>query len=112
MAYPDDAPLPEVEVEEAVALVAAGVPLIDVREDYEWDAGHSPDAVSLPMSQLEHRLAELPDGSRFLVVCHSGARSARVTDFLVRDGYDAVNVAGGMLAWAAAGGAVVPTTEA
>jgi rhodanese-related sulfurtransferase len=97
--------LREIGADEALALVAAETPLIDVRERHEWDAGHAPQAVLLPMSELQDRLSELPDG-RFLVVCHSGARSARVTAFLSSEGRDAVNVAGGMVAWHLVGGEI------
>ncbi len=103
-------PIPETTVDNAIQAAASGVPLIDVREQQEWDAGHSPDAVLLPMSQLADRLDELPEGE-FLVICHSGGRSARVTEVLVQQGHEAVNVAGGMLAWQAAGGPVVPATS-
>ena len=101
-----DEELPEVTPEEAIALVAEGTILIDVREQDEWDAGHAPDARLVPLSQLQDRLAELPESARFLVVCHSGMRSMRATAFLRNDGFDAVNVTGGMVAWAAAGGAL------
>jgi rhodanese-related sulfurtransferase len=98
--------LPEVAPEEAIALVADGTLLVDVREQDEWDAGHAPDARLVPLSQLQERVAELPDDTRFLVVCHSGMRSMRATAFLRSEGLDAVNVTGGMVAWAAAGGAL------
>jgi rhodanese-related sulfurtransferase len=101
-----DDELPEVSAEEAIALVAAGTTLVDVREQSEWDAGHAPDALLVPLSELQQRVAELPDDSRFLVVCQVGGRSARATAFLTREGFDAVNVAGGMMAWSAAGGAL------
>jgi len=81
--------------------------LLDVREQHEWDLGHSPLATLIPMSQLQARIDELPIGRRLLVVCHSGQRSARVQAALVDIGYDAVNVAGGMIAWQLAGGEIV-----
>jgi rhodanese-related sulfurtransferase len=96
----------EVAADEAITLVAGNVPLVDVRERYEWDAGHAPQAVLLPMSELEDRLSELPEGE-FLLICHSGARSGRVAAFLAREGREAVNVNGGMVAWQQAGGPVV-----
>jgi rhodanese-related sulfurtransferase len=99
-------PIPEVTPQEAMDLVADGMLLVDVREQDEWDAGHYPDARLLPMSELQDRVAELPSDSRFLVVCHVGGRSARVTDYLIAQGYDAVNVLGGMAAWAQAGGEI------
>jgi rhodanese-related sulfurtransferase len=99
-----DEELPEVTPEEAIALVADGTILIDVREQAEWDAGHAPDARLVPLSELQDRVAELPENERFLVICHSGMRSMRATAYLRSDGFDAVNVTGGMVAWAAAGG--------
>ncbi len=97
---------------EAIGLVGAGTVLIDVREQHEWDAGHAPGATLLPMSEIEHRLGELPENGQFLVICHSGMRSERVTAFLLNDGFDAVNVQGGMLAWQAAGGEVTTSDAA
>ncbi len=102
--------LPETTAESAIVAVTVGTPLVDVREQHEWDAGHAPSAIFLPMSELSSRLDELPDGE-FLVMCHSGARSARVTEVLVEQGYSPVNVAGGILAWHAAGGDVVPSAS-
>lgn len=81
--------------------------LIDVREQQEWDRGHSPLAVHIPMSEFSSRIHEVPTGRRLLIVCRSGARSARVTSALLDAGYDAVNVAGGMIDWNRAGGDLV-----
>jgi rhodanese-related sulfurtransferase len=101
-----DDELPEVAPEEAVALVANGTLLVDVRERDEWDAGHAPDARLIPLSELQGRVAELPEDARFLVVCHAGSRSMRATAFLRAEGLDAVNVTGGMVAWVQSGGAL------
>lgn len=89
----------EITAEEAIAEVSKGAYLLDVREQHEWDAGHAPDAHLLPMSELNARVSEIPEGHEVLVVCHLGGRSAQVTDALRRNGYDAVNVLGGMVAW-------------
>lgn len=98
----------EVDPAAALALATAGsATLIDVRERSEWDLGHSPLATLLPMSSLREHLDQVPDDERILVVCHSGQRSARVAAALVDAGYDAASVAGGMIAWAEAGGQVV-----
>lgn len=78
------------------------VPLIDVREAHEFEAGHVPGAVNLPMSTLGEHLDELPDGA-FDVICQVGGRSARVVEALESRGYDATNVEGGTGEWAAAG---------
>ena len=80
-----------------------GAVLLDVREDDEWTAGHAPEARHLPMSQLTGRLDEVPAVDPLYVICRSGSRSARVVAFLSQQGVSAVNVAGGMQSWAAAG---------
>jgi rhodanese-related sulfurtransferase len=100
---PDGTPGGEVGAEQANSLVDAGALLLDVREDYEWGAGHVAGAVHIPLGQLAARAHELPGDRQVVVVCRSGARSARATAFLAISGFDAVNLAGGMQAWAAAG---------
>ncbi|MFN8026364.1 MAG: rhodanese-like domain-containing protein [Acidimicrobiia bacterium] len=99
--------MPEVEVEEAARLVEGGAFLLDVREPSEWDAGHSPAAVWIPLGELGARLDEVPTDRTVAVVCRSGGRSAAATDALVQSGIDAVNVAGGMKAWEGEGLPVV-----
>jgi rhodanese-related sulfurtransferase len=99
--------VPEIDVDAAIAaVVERGASLIDVREQWEWDAGHAPTATLIPMSELGNRLEELPEGE-ILVICHSGMRSARVVEALTELGHEAVNVTGGMMAWQAAGGPTV-----
>ena len=82
--------------------IPAGATLLDVREDDEWRAGHAPEAVHVPMSQFVARIGEVPPGP-LAVVCRVGGRSAQVTAYLRQHGHEAVNVAGGMLAWEAEG---------
>jgi len=77
--------------------------LLDVREDDEWDAGHAPDATHVPMTEIADRLDDVPDAAPLYVICRSGGRSARVTQFLNANGWEAVNVADGMLGWERAG---------
>jgi rhodanese-related sulfurtransferase len=85
----------------AVADLPADAVLLDVREDDEWAAGHAEGAAHVPMSAFTARLDEVPDADPVYVVCRSGARSAQVAAFLQRQGRAAVNVEGGMQAWAA-----------
>nr|WP_202500956.1 rhodanese-like domain-containing protein [Streptomyces sp. SID5785] len=91
----------------AVDELSEGDFLLDVREDDEWRAGHAAAALHIPMSDFVARFGELteaaPQDGRVHVVCRVGGRSAQVTAYLVQQGIDAVNVAGGMEAWAAAG---------
>ncbi len=100
-------PVPEVDAVEGRALVDGGALLLDVREPDEWEAGHAPDAQFLPLGQVQARVDELPTDRRIVAICRSGARSATVTEALNAWGYDAVNLAGGMRAWAGAGLPVV-----
>jgi len=97
----------EVTPAAAADLVRAGAPLIDVREEEEWSAGHVPDAVLIPMSQVEARMGELPTGEPAVIVCRSGGRSNTIVQLLASFGVKAVNLAGGMRAWEAAGLPVV-----
>ncbi|WP_018654284.1 rhodanese-like domain-containing protein [Actinomadura flavalba] len=89
------------------AVDAADVPadgyLLDVREQDEWDAGHAPEAVHIPMTELNDRAAEIPQDREVFVICRSGARSAQVTVALNQAGWLAKNVADGMQGWHASG---------
>jgi rhodanese-related sulfurtransferase len=77
--------------------------LLDVREYDEWEAGHAPAAVHIPMGELGERAAEIPRDREVYVICRSGMRSAQVTVALNNGGWTARNVDGGMQAWAGAG---------
>jgi rhodanese-related sulfurtransferase len=99
--------MPETSVAEAAILLEEGALLLDVREPEEWEAGHVPGALLIPMGMLGTRLGELPSDQAVVVICRSGHRSGIVTAALTRAGLEAVNLAGGMLAWAAEGRAVV-----
>lgn len=86
--------------------------LLDVREPYEWAAGHVPTATHIPLAQLSHRADEIPKDDTVYVICRSGARSARVAVALNGAGWQAVNVAGGMQDWAATGRPMVSDSGA
>lgn len=78
--------------------------VLDVREQDEWDAGHAPHAVHIPLGELPSRLDELPESDDPLpVVCRMGGRSARAVAWLGQQGFDVVNADGGMKAWESAG---------
>jgi len=100
---------PTVTVDE---LPAAAV-LLDCREDGEWAAGHIDGAVHIPMNEIPARLSagsnELRPERQIVVVCKVGGRSAHVAGWLNRNGYDALNLDGGMLAWATSGRPMITT---
>jgi len=96
---PGQCPIPQVGIEQ----LPAEPTVLDVREDDEWAAGHIDGAIHIPLTELPGRLHELPDADRLVVICRSGARSARATTYLQQIGIEAVNLDGGMKAWSAAG---------
>ena len=77
------------------------VVLIDVREPYEWNAGHLENATHIPMAQVPQRMADIPKDRDVVMICRSGARSERVRQYLAQTGYTRVkNLVGGMQRWA------------
>ena len=98
--------VPEVSAVDAETGSAPQI-LLDVRTAYEWEAGHAPNAQWIPLGDLEGARFSLPMNRRIVCVCRSGARSARAAESLLAWGFDAVNLTGGMQAWAEAGFAVV-----
>lgn len=77
--------------------------ILDVREDFEVEDGMIPEALHIPMGQLQARLPELDPALPVIVVCRSGNRSARVADALNGAGFSADTMAGGMIEWTRAG---------
>ncbi len=88
---------------DAAALVEGGAFFLDVREKSEFNAGHAPQARNVPLSQLAGHLNKLPEDRTIVTACRSGARSAHAARLLARQGYDVVNLSGGMYAWQRAG---------
>ena len=87
--------------------VAAGATILDVREDDEWLAGHVEGSIHMPMREVTTRWEELEATDDVVVVCRHGVRSYQVTAYLTRSGVAAVNLDGGLVAWARAGLPVV-----
>jgi rhodanese-related sulfurtransferase len=86
----------------ASAQLAAGAVALDVREDEEWEAGRIAGSVHIPLGALGLRQEEIPQAP-LVVVCRTGSRSLYAASALVRAGYRASNLAGGLEAWQAAG---------
>ena len=76
------------------------VTLLDVREATELKIASLQDAQHIPMMQVPARLHELSRDNPLVVICHSGGRSRRVSEFLLSSGFDSVfNLTGGIDAW-------------
>ena len=83
---------------------------VDVRNPDEWSGnlGHIKDSIKIPLSELGGRFSEIPKDRSLVMVCRSGARSGRATEFLQEQGFNNVmNLRGGMMAWNALGLPVV-----
>jgi rhodanese-related sulfurtransferase len=95
--------VPEIDVEELARLRETGVVLVDVREPDEYESFRVPGAQLIPLAEVPERIEEIPDDEPVYVICATGARSARAVEYLNRQGYDTLNVAGGSKAWLEAG---------
>jgi rhodanese-related sulfurtransferase len=73
--------------------------MIDVREVEEVADGKIPGAINIPLGLLEYRIHELDKAKEYIMVCRSGARSARASQFLEYQGFSVINMTGGMLSW-------------
>ena len=103
----DDATVPQAAIGDVPTTFDDTVVLLDVREDDEWQRGHAPGAQHIPMGDVPARMAEIDTEARLFVVCHAGGRSQRVAQYLARNGFEPLNVSGGMLSWVEAGRPVV-----
>jgi rhodanese-related sulfurtransferase len=103
--------VPTVEVGQVPVPIPEGVTVLDVREPVEWHHGRIEGSLHVPMAQIPARTGELPHEGQLLVVCKVGGRSAHVTAFLRRNGFDAVNLDGGLIEWVSAGRVLVGDTE-
>jgi hydroxyacylglutathione hydrolase len=83
---------------------ANGRVVIDVRARSEWDAGHLPDAIHIPLPELDSRLAEVPTDRPIVMQCQGGGRSMIASSLLQAHGIEEVtNLTGGYGAWVKAG---------
>lgn len=74
--------------------------IIDVREPYEFAAGHVKGAVNIPLGTLASRLGRYKPEQTIYVICHSGSRSASAVSHMKKAGFEnAYSVAGGTSAW-------------
>lgn len=73
--------------------------IIDVREVGEVAEGKIPGAINIPLGLIEFRMNELDKSQEYIMVCRSGGRSGQATQFLTNQGYNVINMDGGMLSW-------------
>src|SRR6478735_8839463 len=97
----------EVSMSEFVKAHTAGAAVIDVSDVEEYNRGHVPGAMSLPLGELSRDLAaarcQIPRDAPVYVVCAAGNRSLIATGMLMHKGYDAFSVLGGTSGWVKTG---------
>jgi adenylyltransferase/sulfurtransferase len=92
----------DITAKDLAARIARGddLVLVDVREEYEWEAGHIDAARHIPVQQIPKRLGDIPRDMEIVMICRSGSRSSHAQHYLINQGYSRVkNLVGGMKAW-------------
>lgn len=91
----------DVNVKQAKELIDSGeVIIIDVRSQEEYDEGHIPNSLLIPVDEIDNRMDELDKDASYLMVCRSGNRSANASDLLAKNGFAHIkNMKGGMNDW-------------
>ena len=90
----------ELEPSEVARRHQAGeIQLVDVREQFEYDAGHVPGSLHIPMNEVGGRAPEIDKDKPVAFICLMGTRSEMVTQYFKGQGYDAFNVSGGFAQW-------------
>ena len=96
--------IPVVTLEQLSTASRNGEVLLDVRGVGEWEAGHVPGSLNLPVAELKTRLNEVPKGQPLIVHCQTGARAAIAASLLRAEGFEDVRFfRGGFAEWKAAG---------
>ena len=94
----------QISVSQLKELTDSAAPrMIDVREKWEFDAGHVPGAEWIPMSLVPLRKEEFTVNAPVYLLCRTGNRSGQVAMWLAHQGIRSINIAGGTEAWARLG---------
>jgi rhodanese-related sulfurtransferase len=93
----------EISVDELDERLAEGARLVDVRLPHEFEEAHVAGAVLVPLPTVPDNVELFRGDGPVYLICKTGARSMRASEFLATHGIDAVNVAGGTLAWMRSG---------
>lgn len=93
----------EITVDELDERLAEGARLIDVRLPNEFEEAHVAGAVLVPLPTVPDNVDAFRGDGPVYVICKTGPRSLRACEFLAAQGVEAVNVAGGTLAWIRSG---------
>ncbi len=101
----------EISASDAAILLRDGnAKLIDVREPWEYQTAHIEPSILMPMGEVPARAhQELDPDDRLLILCHHGARSLSVTNWMRQQGFEASqSIAGGIDSWSVRVDASIP----
>lgn len=89
-----------IDLEDIEGYVAEGYIVADVREVDEYESGHIPGAINVPLSALQNGdFSGLDYDEKYVIICRSGNRSVTASDILTNEGFHVVNVSEGMSTW-------------
>jgi rhodanese-related sulfurtransferase len=89
----------EISRAEAREMLDKGAQLVDVRADHEWETGHLPGAVHIPLDELSARVEEIDKDRPVILYCRGGNRSTMATVALAEAGYEAAKLTEGATGW-------------
>lgn len=94
----------EISVNQLADFISKGSRVVDVRESNEYQAGHIPGAILVPLATVPENTAVFKSDQNVFIVCRSGARSMQACEFLHENEVtNVVNVEGGTMGWIAMG---------
>lgn len=77
-------------------LTLKNIDIVDVREKEEYLSGHIPHSINLPLSNFVSNIKSLDKTKTYYMICYSGSRSTQACMYAASQGYNVVNVQGGM----------------
>ena len=98
----------EISVNQLAEFISKGLRVVDVRESDEYQAGHIPGAIHVPLATVPENTDVFKSDQTVFIVCRSGGRSMQACEFLHENEVtNVVNVEGGTMGWIAMGHEVI-----
>ena len=94
--------VPSISSKESMELLSdKNYEFLDVRTESEYASGHIPNSIHIPLQEIQGRISELENikDKNIIVYCRSGARSSMASKSLLKNGYNVLNLTGGILGW-------------
>ena len=94
--------VPSISSKESMELLSdKNYEFLDVRTASEYASGHIPNSLHIPLQEIQGRISELENikDKNIIVYCRSGARSSMASKSLLKNGYNVLNLSGGISGW-------------